>query len=117
MDEGTGGDVAEGKGVAHFDIRIGARDDGIAYRKACGSEDVILGAVFVLDQGDERGTVGIVFKRLDLSGHIELRSLEIDDTIFLTVAAAVMADGDSAVGVSACGLLEGLKKASFGSDL
>ena len=32
-------------------------------------------------------------------------------------AAAVVADGNSAVGVSACGLLEGLKKASFGSDL
>ena len=48
-----------------------------------------------------RASVGIILNGLDLSGNIELVALEVDHTVFFSVTAATMTNGDSAVGVAA----------------
>ena len=117
VNERTGGDVGKGKRVADLDIGVRSGNDGVAYCKTCGSEDVALNAVFVLNECDKRGTIGIVLYGLNFGSNVEFLSLEVNYTILFAVSAAVMTNGDSAVAVSAGGLLDRFKKASFGSNL
>ena len=49
-----------------------------------------------------------------MAGMSILIALEVDDSVLLLVAAAVMADGDSAVAVAAGVLLQGLNQAALG---
>ena len=69
--------------------------------------------VLILDQGDESGTVRIVFQGLDRSRYVKLLTLEIDDAVFSTVSAASVADGDSAVAVTSGLLVQGSQQAFF----
>ena len=117
VNERTGGDVCKRESIAGLDVGICACDDLVAYRKTGGSKDVALYAVLIPDESNKCGTVGIVLYCFYLREHTDLVSLIVDNAVFNAVSAAVMANGDSAVGVSAGSLFERLKKASFGSDL
>ena len=64
VDEGTGGDVGQGQGVAGLDVGLGAGGDDVAHLQADGGDDVALLAVFILKQGDMGAAVGIVLQGL-----------------------------------------------------
>ena len=113
VDHSTDRDVADGQAVAGLDISSSGGDDLVAGLQAVGSQDVAQGLVFVLDQSDESGTVGIVLNALHSSGHIQLLALEIDHTVLALVAAAAMADGDVTIAVATCILLEALNQATL----
>ena len=82
------GDVRERNAIADFRRRIRAADDLRADGQAERAEDVALFAIFVLDQGDENGAIGIVFDRFDVRGDVVFLPLEIDQAIQTLVAAA-----------------------------
>ena len=88
MNKGTGGDVLERKGVTGLDIRGLAGYNLVAYLQTLGRSDVRLFAVLILDQRDERGTVGIVLDGLNDTFYVKFLSLEINNTVFSPVAAA-----------------------------
>jgi hypothetical protein len=75
--------------------------------KAVRREYVPLLAVRVLQQRDVGRAVRVVFDRGHPGRHAVLVALEIDDAVFLPVAAAMMADGDAPVYVAARRLLLG----------
>ena len=114
MDDGTDGDIGQRQAVAGLDIGGGGRDDGVAGLQTDRREDVAELAVFVLDQSDERAAVRVVLDALDSCRHIELVAAEVDDAVLALVAAAAMADGDSAVAVATGILLDGLQQAGYG---
>ena len=87
MNEGTGGDIGQRQSIAGLDIRRGAGDYRVADLQAVGGDDISFLAVLILDQGDESGTVRIVFQGLDRSRYVKLLTLEIDDAVFSTVSA------------------------------
>ena len=113
MNEGTGGDIGQRQSVAGLDIRRGAGDYCVAHLQAVGGDDISFLAVLIFDQGDESGTVRIVFQGLDRSRYVKLLTFEIDDAIFSTVSAASVADGDSAVAVTSGLLVQGSQQAFF----
>ena len=76
-------------------------NDLIADLQAVRCDDVSLLAVFVLHECDESGTVRVVLEGEDRSSHVVLLALEVDHTVLLAVAAASVANGDSAVAVAA----------------
>ena len=117
VDNGTYGDILKRERVAGLDVRVCACSYGIADLKSIGSDDISLLAVLVLNESDESGTVGVVLKGKNRRVHSALISLEVDNAVFFSVAAADVANGNSAVAVSACGLLNRLQKTFFGSDL
>ena len=120
VDEGAHGDVLQGQGVAGLDVGLGAGDHLVPGLQAVGSQDILLLAVGVLEQGDEGGAVGIVLDGEYGGLHAFLLPLKIDDAVLLAVAAAPVADGDAAVAVAAGVLLQGsqqaLLRALFGQD-
>src|SRR5690606_32008129 len=98
---GTGGDVADGQRVACADGSVFARKQRCAHFKAAGSDDVATLAVSIAQQGDMRGTVGVVFKALDLGGDSVFVATEVDQAVMLLVTAATMAHSDVAIVVAA----------------
>ena len=117
MDYGTDGDIRQGQGIAGFNIGIGAGNDGIANLQANGGQDVALLAIFVLHQSDVSGTVGIVLQSKHSSGYIQLLALEVDHTVFTTVAAALVTNGDAAGIVTAGMLFHRFQQGFFGGYL
>ena len=116
MDESTNGNVCKGKCVAGDDIRVSTGVKNCAVSYAYRSEDVALLSCFVLNECDIRGSVRVVFDTDDCLSSGVL-SLEVDYTVLLTVSAALMTNGDSTVGVTACVLFLCGKKALFGGKL
>ena len=57
------------------------------------------------------GTVGVIFQGQDLGGNPSFFSLEVDDTVFSSVAATAVTNGDSTVAVAAGVGLQRLDKA------
>ena len=88
VDDGTDGDVLEGQSVTGLDVGVGAGHDLVANLQTIGSQDVALGAVLVLNECDEGGTVRVILQRLDSGGDIKLVALEVDDTVLDAVAVA-----------------------------
>jgi hypothetical protein len=80
-----------------------AGDDGVARRKPLRRQNIGELAVFVFNERDKAGTVGVIFEPLDLGRHIELPALEIDLTVGLLVAAAAVARSDVTIIVAAAG--------------
>ena len=117
VDDGTNGDVLEGQCVAGLDVGVGAGHHGVANLQTIGSDDVVLHTVSVLDQSDESGTVRIVLQSLHGGRHIKLVALEVDHTVLGAVAAAVMANGDTAGVVAAAVLFHGLQQATLRLNL
>jgi len=69
-------------------------------RRALRRQDVRQLAVLVLDQGDERAAVRVVFQPLNHGQHAELAALEVDRPVRLLVSAAAEPAGDVAVVVA-----------------
>ena len=114
---GTNGNVLQRQSVTGHDVYIRTGYHGVAYLQAFGSGDVALHAVLILDESDVRASVGIILNALDLSGNIELVALEVDHTVFFSVTAATMTNGDSAVGVAAGLFVQRLKQRTLRSNL
>src|SRR6185437_1253427 len=67
----------------------------VAGGKPLRGNDVSLLAVLILDEGDERGAIGIVFQPLDRRHGVVAGAAEVDDAIRPLVAAAAMERGDA----------------------
>ena len=117
MDKGTNGDIGKSQCIAGLDIRIRAGSYNVAYLQAVGSENISLLSVLILYKSNEGASVGIVLDGLDNSVHTLLVSLEIYDPVLSPVGAASVTNGDLTGIVSAGLLVEGSKKALFGSYL
>ena len=104
VDDGTYGDVRQGQGVAGLDVCIGTGNNSVADLQTNRRQNVALLAVLILHQCNVCGTVGIVLQGQHGSGHIQLLALEVDHTVFATVAAALVTHGDAA-GIVAAGML------------
>ena len=94
-------DVRDRERVADLDVGGLAGDDHVANLEAERGDDVALLAVEVMEQRDVRRAVGIVLHGEDLRGHVVLVALEVDDTVLLARAAALVADRDLAGEVTA----------------
>ena len=92
--DGADRDGGERHRVARLHVDLGAGHDAVADIQALRRDDVGLLAVLILDQGDERGAVRIVFQPLDRRRHVELAPLEVDDAVGLLVTAAAEPHGD-----------------------
>src|SRR5690606_36025434 len=79
--------LAEQHRVADPGVDTLARNHLIAGGQAVRSENVRQLAVLVLDEGDERGPVGIVLDPLDRGLHVPLATLEVDVAVLLLVPA------------------------------
>ena len=97
VDDGTDGNVLHRHGIARFDVHGIAGNDLVAFAQPLRRQDVAEIAVCVLDQGDEGGPVGIVFKAQHRRLDIVLQAFEIDDPVPAFVAAAPAPRGDAAV--------------------
>ena len=117
VDESTNGDVGKGKSVAGDDVCFRTGNNFIAGFHSVRSNDVSLLAVFILNKSDVCGTVGVVLKSENVCHHSGFVTFEIDYTIFGSVAAATMTNGDAAVGVTTGMLLHRFEKAAFRSYL
>lgn len=60
------------------------------------SDDVTAFAVLIEDESDVGGAVRIVFETFNNSGNTVFIALEVDDTVGLLVAAALMTNSDTA---------------------
>src|SRR5690606_34426747 len=81
VNDGTDRHTAERHGVAGLDVHFIAGDDLVAHSQTLRSDDVGLLTVFIFDQRDEGGTVGVVFDPLDGRRNIKFSAPEIDDAI------------------------------------
>jgi hypothetical protein len=113
VNNGTNGDVYEGKCVTGLNVGIRSADYSIAYRKTDRSDNVALYAILILNEGDECRTVRIVFLGENGCGDSETVSLEIDNSVLSSVTAATMTNGDSTVAVATGILTEVLEQALF----
>ena len=73
-------------------------------------QDVILGAVCIMQQGDIGRAIGIVLERCDYRRNPIARALEVDHAQTPLVAAAAMAHGHAAAIVAAAGFLDRLQQ-------
>src|SRR5258708_11759511 len=110
VDHGADGDRPEGKRVAGQDVRGLAAEDSGAHGQAFRPEDVALLAVRVVQQGQARGPVGVVFDGRDLGRDPRLVALEVDLAVALLVPAPDEAHGDAPAVVASARLLEGLRE-------
>ena len=103
-------DVLERECVADLDISVRAGNDLITDLEAVRCEDVALLAVNVVEQSDAGAAVRIVLDRSDASRDTVLRALEVDHAIEALMAAALMADGQAALLVTAAVLLQAFRQ-------
>ena len=80
--------AAKRHAVADARLGIGSADKAIAGLQAIGSENVSFFAILILEQGDARGTVWIVFDRHDRSPNTVFLPLEINEAIHALVSAS-----------------------------
>ena len=111
---GTYRDAGKRKAVAYADFRGSSVHDLHSVGQALGSKDISLLAVSVADQRDVRGAVGIVLDSDNSRRDAVLISLEINQSVLLAVAAALVADGDLALVVAEGVLLHGFQKGLLG---
>ena len=114
VDEGTDGNGGKGKRVAELDVDLSATDHDVAHLQAIRAKDVLPFAVFILHKRDVDGAVRIVLDADDLRGNVVLIPLKVDNSVFLSVAAADVSDGDLTRRISAAALLLELKQGLFG---
>ena len=87
VDDGAGGNILEGQGIADQDVGFGSGRNRGADHQTFGRDDVALLAIRIVQQRDARRTVRIVFDRGDFRRNAEFVALEIDDPVSLLVAA------------------------------
>ena len=100
MDERTYGDVGQREAVAYLGLCLGSRQEDVAYLESVGCDDVCLGAILVVEEGDASRTVGIVLDCLDDGGNAVLVSLKVYDAVFALVATTKVAGGEVSFGVN-----------------
>lgn len=110
------GMFAIGSDVTGLDIRFGTGIYLVAVFESHRSDDVFLRSVLILKKRDVSGSIRIVFDADNRRGLVRISALEIDDSVFLFVAAALVTDGDSAVAVSAGMFFLDLNKTLFGEN-
>lgn len=103
MDQRADGDGAQGKSVADFGSCVGTADYGLADFESVGCNDVGFCAVYVVKEGDAGLTVRIVLDCFYYGRYSIFGSLEVDDAVVALVAAAHVAVGQMAFGVTAAG--------------
>ncbi len=117
VDESTNRNVGERKSVSCDDIRLRSGNDFVAGFYTVRSNDISLLAIFILNKSDICGTVGVVLKSENVGAHSDLVALKVNNTIFGSVAAATMTNGDAAVRVASGMLLHRFEKAAFRGHL
>ena len=120
VDHGTDRDGFDGQGIASHDVSLGSAFNHVTDLETFGCQDISLGAVEVLDQGQIGGAVRIILDRNDSGLHAGLVALPVDDADLAAVAATMVADGDAAIGVTATGFASWSQKGffrRFGGDL
>ena len=105
VNQGTNRDGADRKCITGLNISRCTGDNYIAVGKTKRCNDVALFAVFILEKSDVCASVRIVFDTDNCCRHIHLVTLKVDYSVFLSVSAATMPNGNSTVGVSAGMLL------------
>jgi hypothetical protein len=116
VNDSTNRNVGDRKHVTGLDIRIRTSGYYIAVGKTYGSYDVALFAFSILKKCDVCGSVGVVLDT-DNGSRAVFKSLEIDYSVLLFVAAAVVTNGDLTVAVTAGMLFLGSNKALLGREL
>ena len=106
MDHSAQRNAADGQAVARHDICVFAAHYRIANLQADRSQDIALFTVSIVDQGDKASTVRIIFNRSHFSGNAVFGTLEINNAVFSLVSAASMANGDTAMSVTAAGFFQ-----------
>src|SRR3989344_4529294 len=104
VDDGADRHLRQLHGVARLHVGLFAGDHGIAHSQTLRRQDIGQFAVFVLDQRDERGAVGIIFDPLHSAGDVKLATLEVDDAVTLLVTASDAARSHVTLVVAATGL-------------
>ena len=117
MNRGADRNVAQGKSITDFDRSFLTAHDFIAGFQAFRSDDVAAFAVLIEDESDVGGAVRIVFETFNNSGNTVFIALEVDDTVGLLVAAALMTNSDTAeivtTGSAVLLFYEGCKRFAF----
>mmetsp|Transcript_22421 Transcript_22421/g.36118 ORF Transcript_22421/g.36118 Transcript_22421/m.36118 type:complete len:392 (-) Transcript_22421:134-1309(-) len=117
VDDCPDGHAAEGHGVSGLDVGLLAGDDAVTDGQTLWGQDIGLLAIFVIDEGDERGPVGVIFDAFDGRRHIHFVPLEIDDPIeaFRAPACAAHRDPSGVVPSARLGqtLRKGFDRAAF----
>ena len=113
MHDGAKGHVGKLEAVARLDVRFGPGNYLVSGGKPDGGQDVALFAVDVMEQGDMRGAVRVVFDAGDLGRDVYLIPPEVDDAEEPLVAAAALPGGHPAEVVSAAGSFQRFGKAFF----
>ena len=117
VDKCTYRNLFYGERVAGLDVGFCSGIYHVAIRKTYGSDDILLFAAFILNESDISSAVGVIFNAYNLCCAFKIIALEVDYSVFLLVAAAVMTDGYLAVAVSAGMFFLNRKKALLGSEL
>ncbi|MCL4147990.1 UNVERIFIED_CONTAM: hypothetical protein GTU68_020387, partial [Idotea baltica] len=81
VDDCPDGHARKRHGVARLDVCLGGRDDLIADSQTLWCDDIGLFAICVLNKGDERGAVRVIFDPSDDGFHIHLVTFEIYDAV------------------------------------
>src|SRR5699024_6529575 len=110
MDLGTDRDRAKLHCVARLDWRLGAAQNLVSGAHVARRQNIASLAVDVLDQGDVRAAIGIVFDPLDDAANPVLVATKIDATIMMLVSATTMTRGHPAGVVAAAGAALGFQQ-------
>ena len=114
VDKCTHGNVFDRESVTGLDVCIRTCVNSVACGKSNRSYDIALLSFFVLKKRNVCCSVGVVLDTNNSCGSVA-HSLEIDNSVFDLIAAAVMTNCNSSVAVTACVLLLDNNEALFGS--
>ncbi len=107
-------DILEGNGVTRFDIGLLTADDHIAQNYFIRGEDIPFLAINVVQQGNPRGTVGIVLNRRHSRRDIYLIPSKIDKAVSSFMTAADMSARHPAIDITPAAFLQRTEKAFLG---
>ena len=113
VDNCTNRNVCDRKCVSCNDVGFRAGYNLLSNGKSLWSEDVFLFAVCINKECDVCASVRIVFDGSYRCRNIVLCSLEVDDSVFWSCAAALMSNSDFASVVSSCVLFERYSQGLF----
>src|SRR5205823_2655332 len=97
VDKGANRDVFERQTIANFDFGFFRNHEGVAYFERLRRKNVALLAVSVIDEGNETGAVGIVFKAGDFCRNFKLviRKINIAEKALMTTTMVASSDETS----------------------
>jgi hypothetical protein len=86
--------ISHRQAIAHSNFGIGAVHKLIAHLKPLRSQDITLFAIGISQQCDIRRPIRVIFDGFNRCGDVVFKTLKINDSIFLFMAAAPMANGN-----------------------